>query len=303
MRDNSIVLLRFVAIICIVYHHSISSITGWPPIEIPQLTIYPIVLFSSTLAKNIGLVMFTFISGYLVFLSGKKLSPNYVRKKFKRVIIPCVLAAGIYFIIFPNLMYDNDPVNGTHLWYLPMIFIFYLFSPAITGNVLWKNALLVIGAFVFFKIGYFATNIRTFQECSTYWGVFVGGGIFCRLFAQYKLQASYSLLLIILLVIQDTRLNSFVTVFIICCLVFTLTKSIMPSAGLWNKVIVVVSDTSFEIYIFHQFIINIVLLVSINNGVNLYIVPPLSFVISLTLLPTIVYLVNKGIKNENINLG
>lgn len=77
----------------------------------------------------------------------------------------------------------------------------------------------------------------------------------------------------------------------------------MPSAGLWNKVIVVVSDTSFEIYIFHQFIINIVLLVSINNGVNLYIVPPLSFVISLTLLPTIVYLVNKGIKNENINLG
>lgn len=178
MRDNSIVLLRFVAIICIVYHHSISSITGWPPIEIPQLTIYPIVLFSSTLAKNIGLVMFTFISGYLVFLSGKKLSPNYVRKKFKRVIIPCVLAAGIYFIIFPNLMYDNDPVNGTHLWYLPMIFIFYLFSPAITGNVLWKNALLVIGAFVFFKIGYFATNIRTFQECSTYWGVFVGGGHF-----------------------------------------------------------------------------------------------------------------------------
>ena len=180
--DNNIVLLRFLAITLIVYHHSISSLCGWPPIDISLPTLPMSVLLSSGLAKNIGLVLFTFISGYLITYSTKSYSLGYIWKKAKKIILPCMVVASLYYFLFPSMMFDSDPVNGTHLWYLPMIFLFYVFSPAVNTKSVPQSIVFILLAFVSFVLLDKLTSFRTFSECASYWPAFVGGGIFLDCF-------------------------------------------------------------------------------------------------------------------------
>lgn len=109
--DNNIVLLRFIAITLIVYHHSVSSLCGRPPVDISLPTLPKPVLLSSSLAKNIGLVLFTFISGYLITYSNKSYSLGYIWKKTKKILFPCVIVAALYFFLFPSMMFDFDPIK------------------------------------------------------------------------------------------------------------------------------------------------------------------------------------------------
>jgi peptidoglycan/LPS O-acetylase OafA/YrhL len=182
--DNNIVLLRFIAIILIVYHHSIISLCGWPPIDISLPTLPMSVLLSSGLAKNIGLVLFTFISGYLITYTGKSYSLGYIWNKVRKILFPCVIIATLYYFLFPSMMFDSDPVNGTHLWYLPMIFLFYMFSPAVKTKSLSKSVLLIFLAFGSFVLMSKLTSLRTFAECIRYWPAFVGGVFFSIVFKQ-----------------------------------------------------------------------------------------------------------------------
>jgi len=190
--DNNIVLLRFLAITLIVYHHSISSLCGWPPVDISLPTLPKPFLLSSGLAKNIGLVLFTFISGYLITYSTKPYSIGYIWKKVKKIMLPCVVVASLYYFLFPSMMFDSDPVNGTHLWYLPMIFLFYVFSPAVSTESFPKSIVFILLTFGSFVLLGRLTSLRTFSECARYWPAFVGGGIFvvCIQTANYRKKQS-----------------------------------------------------------------------------------------------------------------
>jgi surface polysaccharide O-acyltransferase-like enzyme len=101
-----------------------------------------------------GTVLFVFIAGYLFqYLKSKYHYRTYLAKKFKFVILP-YLIVSIPIILFrlfvspPEDVYNAFPnyfewplikkiivfiVTGTHLlpfWFIPMIFIYYLISPA-----------------------------------------------------------------------------------------------------------------------------------------------------------------------------
>ncbi len=80
------------------------------------------------------------------------------------------------------MMFDSNPVNGTHLWYLPMIILFYVFSPGVNTKNFPKSIVLILLAFGFFVLLDRLTLLRPFSECARYWPAFVGGGIFSLIF-------------------------------------------------------------------------------------------------------------------------
>lgn len=189
--DNNIVLLRFAAIALIVYHHSISSLCGWPPMEICLPTLPKLVIYSSSLTKNVGLVLFTFISGYLITFTNKPYCLSYILKKFKKLFLPCFIVATLYYFLFPSMMFDSDLVNGTHLWYLPMILLFYVFSPAVNTRSFPKSIVFIFLTFGSYVLLGRLTSLRTFSECARYWPAFVGGiFVVCIQTANYRKKQS-----------------------------------------------------------------------------------------------------------------
>lgn len=101
-----------------------------------------------------GTVLFIFIAGYLFqHLSQKFTYPDYLKKKFKNVILPYLLISVpiiVYRILqndYPGYIFDMYPnfshwpvskkvitfyLNGSHmqqLWFIPMIFCFYIIAP------------------------------------------------------------------------------------------------------------------------------------------------------------------------------
>ena len=59
----------------------------------------------------------------------------------------------------------------------------------------------------------------------------------------------------------------------------------------------IVSNTSFEIYLFHQFVINALFVVTMQMKYNLFIVPLVSLIINLLALPYLV-LVEKRVLSK-----
>lgn len=156
MKDNNITILRNIAIICIVIHHSMMAFCGWPPNHsiggyIPSWTY----LINFEL-KALGLGAFTFISGYVLFYQNNKKESfsKFLFKKTKRILLPCLFFGVIYGILFPDFMYNNWPsiINGTHLWYLPMLFlcIFIVSVDIFCRN---KNYLIFIAWISFYLLG------------------------------------------------------------------------------------------------------------------------------------------------------
>ncbi|MCB0774997.1 MAG: acyltransferase [Chitinophagaceae bacterium] len=101
-----------------------------------------------------GTVLFIFIAGYLFqHLSARFSYPDYLKKKFRNVILPYLLVSIpiiIYRVVqsdFPGYIFEMYPdfstwpvykkvatfyLNGSHmqqLWFIPMIFCFYIIAP------------------------------------------------------------------------------------------------------------------------------------------------------------------------------
>lgn len=126
------VCLRVIAILAIIAHHSFCAFSGWPPnselmSELPAWSSKV-----SGLLKTIGLDMFTFIAGWFAVGSilNAKSATSFVLGKAKRVLVPCILASLVYQFLYPQYMYRVFPaaINGTHLWYLPMIFGLFMIA-------------------------------------------------------------------------------------------------------------------------------------------------------------------------------
>ncbi len=175
--NQTITYLRNVAILAIVLHHCMCAFCGWPPNHEIGGDIPSIANTFSGMAKNLGLGVFTFISGYVLYYQTKK-NETYTHlftKKVKRILLPCLFWGCVYVAFFSSYMYSNWPsgINGTHLWYLPMLFLCLMITGA-TFYVKRPWTLLGFCLLVMFVLAKF-THFRTFSEFCSYYPVFLGG--------------------------------------------------------------------------------------------------------------------------------
>ena len=275
--DQQIVFLRFLAIILILFHHSTTVFDGWPPSDLATLGLNSHMAMLSSFAKSYGLGIFTFISGYLIALSGrKKLGLRVVWHKMKKILGPCIIAAVIYYIWFSDFSYNGDPVNGTHLWYLPMIFILYFLAPFINSSSPMKFAAGVSVFFVVSFILYRITGIRTFNECTHYIGLFVCGSVFCRV-VKHKPNIGIEKIILVSIVfaitmLKDLKSNISVVIMVSCLYYFlkALKERKVKRQGIaWrlsSTIIRQISNKSYFIYIVHQFVIDLcIMLIPIDT--------------------------------------
>lgn len=284
MRNNNISFLRFLAIVAIVMHHSQYAFCGWPPNH-PISCNYPLWTFSVSMQlKMFGLSAFTFISGYLLYNQNKKQEnfQLFLWKKIKRILIPCALFAVLYGMFFSSFMCSNwpDPINGTHLWYLPMLFICILICSIdlfISRFSILYMSILWISMYGF----YFITHLSTFNMVFYFFPVFIIGYWFNKYHVIERLMNCY-LRNHLLLCVGG----------VICCLSFCcvfentvfrlLQKIIVASSALiitcalrrntkLGKITTLISDNSFSIYLIHQFVINVLVVVLPFRALGFYI--------------------------------
>lgn len=287
--DYNISLLRDIAIICIILHHTLTIYTGWPPNHIVNTELPAYMLIISQLLKGLGLGTFTFISGYLMFNQSKKKYPFklFAKTKAQRLLYPLVVFGVAYQILFPSFMlpFWPTPFNGTHLWYLPMLFIcmmitsvdLYLKKPKIWLAVIYL-CILCINQFISF---------RTFLELSKYLPLFMTGYFFNKYQFNIIIKQSNNLIFNILvtswgvwiiLLYNDIHLKGITQLYFSCIFTYFLLIKYRKNTPL-SKFGSLISNQSFTIYILHQFIINFLLLV-INFNEKKWI---LSFIIVSTL--------------------
>lgn len=175
--NYNIALLRVIAIISIVIHHSFCIYQDWPPNSAVEPNLSGFQMHISSALKLIGLSVFTFISGYLLYNQRLKLLPwsTMVKKKTQRILVPCLICGLIYWIMYPQYMYNDWPscINGTHLWYLPMLFICVLLVSTLFYTRL--GCVICVIGFLLSYVLWRMTNIRTCNEVFTYMPTFVLG--------------------------------------------------------------------------------------------------------------------------------
>lgn len=179
MRNIVLQYWRVLACISIVFHHTICALLGgWPPSGYQLIDTIPSWAYIlSSQAKALGLDGFTFISGAVLYYSmHKHLSFfRFAWNKVKRILVPMLIFALLYKILFPNLMYSTfpAPVNGTHLWYLLMIFLCIMI---VSLHFHTRNAFLWIVLFYFAlrKCAMFS-DFRTIHELYCYFPLFYAG--------------------------------------------------------------------------------------------------------------------------------
>lgn len=282
MRNIILQYWRVIACICIVYHHTIYLFDGvWPPLGSELCSIPGWAYFYGEQAKRIGLDSFTFISGAVLYYTSVKIPfHKFILKKFVRIIVPCIFYALAYKALFPNLMFDSfpDAVNGTHLWYLPMIFCC---AVIVSTHFFSKYAFPIIAVFycsLFFLQGY--CPFRTFIELYHFFPLFYLGYIsnlvannpqkfLDMLYIPCKWERIAVLLtLCTLLLLKYSKLISYthfipnisvaIVLSVIYVFIFTNLKTHLKSQRtniqyvMWG----VISRNCFAIYLLHQFCLN-----------------------------------------------
>ena len=278
--DYNISFLRNIAIICIILHHTLTIYTGWPPNHIVNTELPAYMLIISQLLKGLGLGAFTFISGYLMFNQSKKKYPfkSFAKNKAQRLLYPLFFFGVAYQILFPSFMlpFWPTPFNGTHLWYLPMLFICMM----ITSIDLYSSKTKIWLGIIYLSI--LCTNqfiyFRTFSELSKYLPLFIIGYLFNKYQLNKKIQKCKQLIFWLILLHQDIHLKGITQLYFSCIFTYLLLIKYRKNAPL-SKFGTLISNQSFTIYILHQFVINSLLL-SINFNEKKWI---LSFIIVSTL--------------------
>lgn len=95
----------------------------------------------------------------------------------------------------------------------------------------------------------------------------------------------------------DPGIHSIISILVICCALYLLVYlgcHFLEKTRVY-KWATIVSNTSFEIYLFHQFIINALLVVAMQMKYNLYTVPVLSLILNVLVLPFLILLKNSTV--------
>ncbi len=88
----------------------------------------------------------------------------------------------------------------------------------------------------------------------------------------------------------DPGIHSIISILVICCALYLLVylgRHFLEKTIVYNWA-TIVSNTSFEIYLFHQFVINALLIVAMQMKCNLFIVPLVSLIINMLALPYLI---------------
>lgn len=280
--------MRFLAIFMIVFHHCLTVFYLFPPSDLESIGLGEFCLFLSNFAKVYGLGIFTFISGFLLVNSRQdSLSWSFIMHKAKKILLPCFLTASVYYLFFSEFCVTRNTIRDTHLWYLPMIFVFYLLLPVLKS----KSIRITIGGilatvFLFVVLGRI-TDIKLFSDCLKYYGFFVAGAFLNKYFGLGIIKRKELILLAVstmlfinygtisptISIIDNSGMMSPVGVAIeIICLYFLFCHILVSNQykmtivnyarqlGLIKKMIILVSKHSYQIYLLHMFVINLLIL-------------------------------------------
>lgn len=274
-RNITISYLRVAALLSILFHHTICMYGGWPPLANPfEVYIPSQIWLMRDSAKGIGLNFFMFISGFVLFYQAKKQQtfPKFLWKKIVRIVFPCIAFGLAYWLIFPDLMLNNDPINGTHLWFLPMIFLsilvvsvhFYLPKPFWVVMALYA---------ILYKLGNY-TTLRTLHEFRFYFMIFYAGFGFNAFLNGADLKETLNLyftkkwsiaLLGLALVLSPLYVKvielapvstQILPIVLGCIIVYYITWYAQTSLSNLDNIVLLFDRNSFAIYLLHQFVIN-----------------------------------------------
>lgn len=268
-------MLRCVAITCIITIHSLSTFIGWPPKYVINCPIPEIGVFVCTNLHILGLGLFTFIAGYVLAFQYKKTESygRFLKKKAQRILVPLLFFAIIYQVGFSDFTIENFPncVNGSHLWYLPMLFGLTL----LVAVSIFKSISSVVLATTYFAIIHYTGCLRTLSETITYLPAFLCGFLINKYHLERSAKAYRKVLLLIAVLFCIftfryayflERLNiltfNFLSGFTIRCVVYALTAYIVIISLNIKKsspILENLAANSFSIYLLHQFVINILL--------------------------------------------
>lgn len=262
--------LRNLAIAAIVLHHSMLAFGGWPPNHGIEADVPLGAWYVSDLLKNFGLGVFTFISGFVLFYQSKKTETfgHFLLKKVKRILMPCLFWACIYGLFFSTYMYISCPsaINGTHLWYLPMLFLCIV----VTSSHFYSKYPYAVVAFcylLFLLLSKF-THFRTFTEYYIYFPVFYAGFLFHRMNLDEVLRKnkrkclmvlSGGAILWLLKAIEFYKYTWTINMLVISLISYVGVLFLISRVNKINKVDLSLTKQSFSIYLLHQFVINLML--------------------------------------------
>lgn len=197
-----------------------------------------------------------------------------------RILIPCVLFAVVYDIFFPDFMFDDfpSPINGTHLWYLPMLFICLcvisldIYKPQFSFCLIFLFWIICVGLYRF-------VPIRTISECFHYLPVISAGYLFNKYRLDERLQCCRKIRPIaisggVIISIATTfyyipYINGIIRMTFYSVLAYSLLISLNNSKRL--TIAHHISRSSFSIYLLHQLVIFILLVTIPLKPFNYYI--------------------------------
>lgn len=286
-KNYNIEFLRDIAITAIVLHHTLCIFAGWPPnadLGDKELPLFLINL--SIYSKSIGLGLFTFIAGYVLNYSIRRKESFllFLKKKTVRLLVPCVIFAILYAAVFPMYMLSygqSSPINGTHLWYLPMLFLCVLITDLHAYIRKQQCIILIIGLYIGLKCINHYIGFRTFSEFIVYFPVFYIGFWFGKLRLEERLDKHAINLFLFFLLLIAAGINLFGDEIATPNLSLTLSMSVNSIFAYLivfkiraniplNPFGVCISRQSFTIYLLHQFVIDTLLYIHIADDMNIY---------------------------------
>ncbi len=140
-KNNKITTLKFIAIILVVFGHSIIIYDNNWNIYSTNLEV-PILKFIKQSINIIQMPLWFSLSGFLFFYSKKTEYKIFFKKKFYRLIVPFFMISIVWLIPIRYLLGYNSYVNSSftyvfincilfgkdvgHLWYLPTLFAIFM---------------------------------------------------------------------------------------------------------------------------------------------------------------------------------
>lgn len=262
---------------------------------------------------------FVLISGYLYQHSSVRLISwtKFIWKKFKRLMIPCILFSLIYYYLLSNKGLDvwNLTLNllsGVgHLWFLPMLFGCFV-SCFFIGKLRFSKWIILVSLavlsllplpipfgignachyLVYFYLGVVLYNRKdeALQWNKKYivilWLVYLFSTVFLKfighdyLFSYIDLYGIYSKLVVLVI---NNAIQLLITITGSLALYSTVVKAI-HGKSITNGALLFLGKSSYGIYIFHQFILVLLYYhTSLSSNLSPYLIPWFGLIVSLIL--------------------
>lgn len=267
---------RGIAILYIIIIHTVSAF-NWVQSPLTKDILY--------LLLTNGSILFVFIAGYLFqHLSETYEIKKYLKTKFKYVVMPyliCAIPATIYFVWYevrwdvPYWLYNYSKFGqilwlyllGKSLvpyWFLPMIFIYYLFSPVLIWLDKKKTIYWFIPIFCIISV-HVGRGLYPYQNFVYFFPVFLFGMFFSRFrlktmqIISSNIYLSLSIVTVLLIYFFEFKFNfhgaSFIEKNLLCTIYLSL---LYKYDHILNSSFDFLAKTSFGMYFVHSYFVSII---------------------------------------------